>query len=506
MKFSNNNRIAKNTGFLYIRMLFTLFVSLYTTRVVLNILGATDYGIYNVVSGFVLMFAFLNTSLSNGIQRFYNFKLGSEGEGSLVKVYNTAIQIQGGLSIVLLLLLETIGLWYLNYQIIIPYERIFAANVIYQFSVISLLFVVMGIPYSAALLAYEKMDEYAYISMLDVILKLVMVLILPFMNCDRLIFYGLFYMLITLLNLLLYVFCCLKFKSIKFRKIWDKELFKSMLSFSGWNVFGAFAYVLKGQGVNLLLNSFFGVLVNAANGIAAMVQSAIYGFSQNIAISFRPQLIQSYAAGNYDRVRKLMFSLSKISYILLYMLSVPVVIELKYIFHLWIGNSVPSYAASFTILVLINMVISSFATPLSHVVHATGNMKKFQITTSAIICGILPISYIFLKLGFDPMIVFIISIVMAIINQIVCMFVLKQLFDYSLIDYIKIVVFPCFIFTILTPILPIIIHMFLHHGFICLCTVVFTSLASSVTVAYTIVLDKAEREIIKQYISKILKK
>ena len=505
---SSNKRIAKNTIFLYVRMVFILLVSLYTTRVVMNALGVIDYGIQNVVAGFVSMFAFLNTSMSNGIQRFYNFSIGKEGKESIIKVYNTSLLIQGLLAIVILILLETIGLWYFNNKMVIPVDRMNAARWVYHFSVISLVFVIFQIPYSAAIMAFEHMDYYAYVSIIEVALKLGFALWLPHTTIDKLFVYGLYLVIISGVSFLLYIiYSKHHFKDLRLNLTFHKELFQNMLAFSGWNIFGTFAYMLKSQGLNVLLNAFFGPVVNAARGVSSMIGNAIQGFSANIVISFRPQTVQSYAEGNLSRVLNLMYSLSKISYILLYMLSLPVIIELEYILHLWLGDTVPDYTISFTVLILVIMMLSALNTPLSQVVHATGKMKKYQIGTSFIICLILPLAWISLKLGGNPTTVYYVSLLMTIINQGVCLLLLKQVFPYSILDYLRSVILPCFFFTVVASILPLLLHFIMTSSFIRFVLVVITAVVGAAASAYFIVMNENERQMIADFVhNKIVKR
>lgn len=499
----SNKRIAKNTIFLYIRMILVLFVSLVTTRIVLKALGIVDYGIYNVVAGFVSMFAFLNTSMSNGIQRFYNFRLGTKDESSITNVYNTALQIQGLLAIMLFILLETIGLWYMHTQMVIPVERMTAAMWVYQFSVISMIFVVLQIPYSAAIMAYERMDYFAYVSIFDVFAKLAIAYLLMSSTQDKLLLYGFLNLIVSLISFFFYYgYSKIQFKHLKIQFKYYKEYFKPMLLFSGWNVFGSFAYMIKGQGLNMLLNVFFGPIVNAARGVSNMIMSAIQGFQGNIVVAFRPQMVQSYSAGEYPRVKTLFYSLSKITYLMLAMISIPIIIELDYILSLWLGEVIPDYTKSFTILVLINMVISSLNTPVSQVVHATGKMKNYQIATSLVICMILPISWILLKMGCNPNSVYITSLFMTIVNQIVCTVYLKKIFPYSLLEYLKVVIYPCILFTLIVPIIPRLLALWLPSSFVRLLVVGIFSIMISCIVAYLVVLNKSEKELILNFINR----
>jgi O-antigen/teichoic acid export membrane protein len=498
-----NKRIAKNTLFLYLRMGLVLIVSLFTTRIVLQSLGVEDYGINNVVSGFVTMFAFLNTSMSNGVQRFYNYSLGRKNEYSIQDVYNTALQIQGLLAIVLLIILESVGLWYIYNQMVLPAERFNAALWVFQFSVISLLLLCLQIPYSAAIMAYERMDYYAYLSIFEVFAKLGVAFAIKNAQVDKLILYGFLNMIISLICFFLYFgYAKHHFKSLKAKFFVRRQLFRTMLSFSGWNVFGSFAYMIKGQGLNMLLNVFFGPVVNAARGVSGMIMNAIQGFKSNVVIAFRPQLVQSYASGDMPRVLKLFYSLSKVSFILLATLSIPIILEIHYILFLWLGDTVPDYSVPFTILVLINMTISSLNTPVSQVVHATGKMRNYQIGTSIVICATLPVSWLFLSFGYNPIVVYWISLIITILNQIVCNLLLKKVFYYSLKDYFTKVIIPCIVYSFLVPILPYIITIIFPQSFWRLLFTSVLSVLMSVVVSYFMMLDKSEKNMVRELIKR----
>lgn len=501
----NNQRIAKNTIFLYIRMIIVLLVSLYTVRIVLNTLGVVDYGIYNVVGGFVSMFGFLNTSMSSGIQRFYNYEMAKNGEQAATYVYNTALQIQIIVAFIILLAVELFGIWYLNNKMVIPIERIWTANWIFQLSVISLLIMIMQVPYSAAILAYERMDYYAIVSIVDIVIKLLIAIVLPYIQDDKLFYYGLLLLIINIVDFFLYYAYCKRiFSTIRFKPKVDIKRFKSMLSFSGWNTLGSFSYMLKGQGVNVLLNMYFGAAINAANGIASQISYAIQSFSISIVIAFKPQLTQSYAVGNYQRTTRIMFSMTKISYLLLYALSVPIIIEMEYILHIWLGETIPDYTSSFSILVIIIMLICSFNTPIMQVVHAVGKLKLYQICTSIIICSILPLSWFILWLGGNPMSVYWVSLAIVIINQIVCIGILHSIFIFSYRSYLFDIVVPCSIYTVILPLLPYVICSLMESSIIRLIIVCLVTLILSVIVAYILVLKHDEKEMLKSMINKIL--
>lgn len=498
---SNNKRIAKNTTFLYIRMIFVLCVSLYTTRVVLNVLGVDDYGIYNVVAGFVSMFAFLNSAMTNTTQRFYNFEKSSSEGSALTVVYNTALQIQAILAIVILFLLETIGLWFVNNRMIIPVNRLAAANWVFQCSGISLILLIMQIPYSAAIISHEKMDYYALVSIIDVLLKLAVVIILPYISFDKLAFYGVSSVLVSSINFFLYFYYAKRnFEEIRLNIFFAKYKFKEMLSFTGWNVFGSFAYMIQGQGLNVLINTYFGPAINAARGVAFQIQGAINGFSVNIATAFQPQLVSSYAEENFNRTRNLMFSMSKFCFVMVSVLSIPVSIEIEYILNIWLKGVVPEYTTVFTILVLVNMLINSLNMPISQTVQATGVVKNYQFIRSVIVTATLPLAWIALKAGTSPVSVFVITILITVLNQPVSMIILRKNFVYSYHDYIKIVIVPCSIFLILNTAIPFLIHTLMDASFLRFCIVGIVSCSMSLLLIYMIVLSKAERSIVYNFI------
>ena len=505
---ANNKRIAKNTAFLYIRMLLILLVTLYTSRVVLRTLGVTDYGVYNVVAGFVSMFAFMNVSLANGTQRFYNYSLGKGEKDGIRKVYVTAILIQALIASVLLLLIESFGIWYINNVMVIPDDRIVAANWVFQCSAVSMILMMMQIPYTAIIMAYEKMDYYAVVGIVDVVLKLGIVFLLPIIPVDRLQLYGILMLMVAVVDFAMY-FCYSKkhFPDLVFSFSFERDLFKSMLGFSGWNIFGTFAFMMKGQGLNILLNAFFGPVVNAARGIAVQVMSGLQGFSANILVAFRPQLIQSYAAKNYERVKTIFFSESKISYLLLCIMMTPFIIEIDYILNLWLGiDSVPAYTKSFTILVLLNMLVSALHQPLTHIIHATGRQKTFQLLNAVIVFSIVPVSWIFLILGFDPNSVFVVSLIITIINIIVSILVVRLQFTFSLRAYCSYVLLPCLIVTILLPLLPYCVSRMMDEGFVRLVCVLLTELLVGIPLLYYTALTDAEKTMMKSLINKKIRK
>lgn len=504
---SGNKRIARNTAFLYFRMIVVLVVALYTTRVVLRVLGVVDYGIYNVVAGFVSMFAFLKTSLVNAAQRFYNYETSKNGKEGRRKVYSTALVIHAFFALVILLLLETFGLWYVNNVLVVPPDRIVAANWLFQFSSVSSVLVIMQVPHSAVIASAEKMDYLAIVTVIVSFLRLLIAIVLPYVNTDRLIFYGFLILCVEITGFLMYfIYAKKKFVELKYEKPVSWDLLKEMLTFSGWNVFGTFAGMMKTQGLNMLINFFFGPAINAARGIASQMMSALQGFSLNIVAAFRPQLVGSYAQNNFDRTRNIMFAESKICYSLVLTLLVPLIVEIDYVLNLWLGSEIPDYTPIFSFLVLLIMLVGTLNTPLTQVVHATGNLKVYLLVTSIINCLIVPVSWIFLRLGFSPTSVFVVSFVMTIINQIASVFIVRNIFPFSLRYYLRSIVIPCLVMTVCLPILPLLLRYTMNVGFARLVVVCVSDLLIAFLLFFYVVLAQSERKMAFQMIKEYAKR
>ena len=451
---SSNKTIAKNTIFLSTRMIFVMFVSLYTSRVFLRVLGVEDFGINNVVAGFVSMFSFLNTSLANGIQRFYNSELSTSGEEGVTKVYNSALIIQGLIALIVALLLESFGVWYMYNEMVIPAERFTIAMWIFQFSVVSAVLVIMQTPYSAAVMAYEKMNYFALVGIVDVILKLLLALILPYASGDKLWLYGLGNLAIVLFSFLMYyAYSKFHFHALHIKYCYQKDLLKSMITFSGWNFLGTFACMMREQGLNMVLNQYFGPVVNAARGIAYQVSSALQGFVHTTSTASKPQMVASYTGGDSSRTIGLMYTMSKLSFFILYLMAIPLCLEMDYILHLWLGDVVPDHTANFVIWVILVNFVNNLNAPLSNVVYATGQMRNYEMTFSVINLLIIPFAYVALQMGYPPETVFVIYFVMSMVVQIGCLFVIRKLMKLSLKQYALKLIVPLFVFTvILTPI------------------------------------------------------
>lgn len=491
---SNNKRIARNTTFLYIRMFVALIINLFTARVLLNALGVEDYGIYNVVAGFVSLFGFLNATLSSSVQRFYNYEGTQKGAEGFQNIYVTALLTHATIAAIIFVLLETFGVWYVNSIMVVSNGRLFAANILFQTSTLSMILMMMQIPYSGAVMAKEHMDFFAIISITDVVLKLIIALVVAYAEYDNLIIYAILLAIVSILDIIAYIWYCKKhFLEMKLRRYFDRVVFKNMLAFSGWNLIGTFAFMLKGQGVNMLLNFFFGPVINAARGIAYQVNGAIGGFSGNIYTAFGPQLVQSYANGDYSRTQRIMFTESKVCFSLIALLITPVIFEIDILLHLWLGESVPEHTPVFAILVLVDTLICTLNTPCTQVVQATGKIKEYQIGATIVNLCLVPFCWILLQVGMAAESAFIAVIIFSCLNQFVCICLVNKQFKIGISAYVNQIVIRCLALVLLAPIVPFAITYLMPPSFLRLVMVAVFSICYTVCLIYLIMFDKQER-------------
>ena len=399
---SSNKRIAKNAIMLYIRMFLSMIVGLYTSRVVLNVLGVEDYGIYGIVGGVVAMMGFLNASMAGATSRFITFELGKGNIQRLKDTFSSALIIHIGIAIVIFILAETVGLWFLNNKLVIPENRLVAANWVYQMSILSAMLSITQVPYNACIIAHEKMTIYAYIEILNVTLRLIIVYLLVIGDFDKLILYAILTLVVSAIIMMTYrIYCIRKFQECHFHWIWNKEIICPLLSFSGWDLYGNMCATARPQGTNFLINIFFGVILNAASSIATTVSGVISGFSHNIIQAFRPQIIKQYAQNNIPQMQKLVEN--AITYTSLFMGCFVIIflIEAEYILKLWLKD-VPSYAVVFCQITLISNFLGLINAVICIVIHATGNIKKISIITGSVFLLNIPIVYVCFKLGLAP--------------------------------------------------------------------------------------------------------
>ncbi|MDR0207250.1 MAG: oligosaccharide flippase family protein [Bacteroidales bacterium] len=506
----NKSRIAKNTALLYFRMLLIMLITLYITRVLLNVLGKSDYGTYEVVGTIVAMFTFLGSTMATAAQRFFAVELGIENYAKLKQLFSVNVLVFIGLAIVILILAETVGLWYLNNIMNIPADRIIATAWVYQFSVFSAVTGIVTIPYVAIITAREHMKAYAYLSILEVLFKLAIVFALLYFSLDKLILYALLAFLVQILISATYiVYSTVKFPECKLKYYWNKTMFKDVLNFAGWNVIGSLSMTFRSKGIDLLLNSFFDVLVNAARGLAYRVYNALILFITNFFTAIRPQIIKSYSADNDDssgELMKLVFQSSKFCYYLILILSIPVLIETSSILNIWLNNNVPEYTVVFTRLIIIVAIIESLANPLVASINATGIIKKYQIVTSTIILMILPVSYLFLKFGFPPQVTMYISIVASVLAQICRVYYMNKLLKMNTSQYIKQVILPISAVTVPAFVLPAIFYISFDESFMRLVGVCTVTVISSGFSIFYVGLTKSERKGLVNIILRIVNK
>lgn len=401
MPSENTRRIAKNTAMLYIRMLLMMAVTLYTSRVVLNVLGVEDFGIYNVVGGIVVMFSFLNGAMSTSTQRYLSFGLGKNDYEQVTKVFSMSMTTHISIALVVLLLAETFGLWIFYHYLNIPTERMTAAHWVYQLSVVTFCINIIRVPYNAGIVAYEQMSFYAYISIAEVGLKLSMVILLQYFGTDKLILYAFLMAMITGIVTIIYKFYYYKtFPACKYNYFWDKHLYKELISFSGWSLFGSAANVSIQQGINILLNIFFGVITNAALGIANQVSSAVNQLVGNFQTAFNPALVKSYASGDYSYFVQLIFQTSRFSYFLLFLIAFPLYLCMPFVLKVWL-DIVPEYTVLFCRWMLIFVLIDAISAPLWISVQAIGKIRNYQLLMSFLIFLNIPVSWLLLHLGKD---------------------------------------------------------------------------------------------------------
>ena len=474
---NNNKRIAKNTLLLYFRMLFMMVVSLYTSRVILNTLGIVDYGINNVVGGVITMLGFLTSSLGAASSRYITYDLGKGDMNVMKKTFGNILTIHFLLATIILIIGETVGLWFMSTQLQIPPERENAAFWVYQFSIFSSILAVISVPYNAVIIAHEKMSAFAYITVFDAILKLLIVYLLLIIPYDKLIIYAILFFLVQVFDRVVYgVYCTRHFPESTAKFTYDKKSFKEIFAFAGWTMNGNLAIIGYTQGINILLNIFFGPAVNAARGVAVQVQNTCKQFCGNFQMALNPQLIKSYAKGQFREMHGLLIKSSKFSFFIIFFIALPLIFEAPFVLKLWLGV-VPEHTVSFLRLILITSMLVTLSNPIVVSVHATGNLKRFQLIEGTMLLSIVPIAYILLKFfGVKPEYVFCVHIVIEAITQWVRLKIVLPMIRLSMKEYVVKVVKPIAIISLLSPVIPYFVYCQIDKScaifsFLVVCTV-----------------------------------
>jgi O-antigen/teichoic acid export membrane protein len=497
----NPRRIAKNTLVLYLRQGFGVIIGLYTIRMVLNILGVIDYGIYNVVGGIVTMFVFLTNSLSSASSRFFAFSLGINDNKLLNNYFYSSLGFLVLLIFFVILIGETIGLWFVDNVLVIPKDRIDDARFIYHISIASFVFTLIVSPFNALIRAHEDMHIYAMFSIIDTLLKLVIVFIIQIIGTDKLRLYGIF----SFIAIVLYTIGCISVcvKKYKTRIHFYGGHFKEIFGFSAWNLFGSFVSVFKIQIVNTLLNQFFSPVVVAARSISLSINNAIYSFSINFNVSMDSPIIKAYAAN--ENIEQLLFRSIKYSFFLVYIFILPLIIEMDYVLLVWL-KSPPEYTAIFSRLVLIDILIDVLGNQLGSVANATGKIKLYQIFGNGIILLNVPISYIVLFMGNPPFFVVFVSICITFFSLVIRFLIVKMLIGFSLQKIFKECLVPITSVVMLSPVLPLFLHFNLREGILRLLLVVGISCFFVVTSIFVLGMTKDEKRMITAVIHRLLKK
>ena len=439
---NSNKRIVKNTFYMYLRMLLTMVVSLYTSRVVLSTLGVEDFGIYNIVGGVVVLFTFVNAAMSTGTQRHLSYELGKPGQGNITEVFSACMHIHLWLSFIVFILAETVGLWFLNSQMNFPAHRMDAVNWVYQFSILGCIANIIRVPYQACIVAYERMSFYAYMGIIEAALKLVIVYFLLIFSVDKLMLYSvLMFVVIVFVTLWFVLFCHKSFERVRIRRVGDKGVYKMMVSFSGWAMFGSVANLGLQQGINVIINIFYGVTLNAAVGVANQVNSAVMSFVGGFQQALNPQLVKSQAGGDHHRQFQLICESSKLSFFIMFVVAFPLLMNLDYILSLWLCEY-PVHADSICSLIIVGALIECLSGPLWVTIFATGNIKVYQIVVSSILLLNVPVSYIGGCMGLSPEGMFMTRNIIYVFAFVARLVFLKKMIALDIPMFLKNVVFP----------------------------------------------------------------
>lgn len=497
----NNRRIAKNTLFLYVRMILVMGVSLFTVRVTLGALGVANYGIYNVVGGFVAMFGIISGSLSAAIRRFLAFELEKKDFERLKLLFSTSINIQIFISFIIFVLVEIVGVWFLNVKMNIDPTRMIAANWVLQLSILTFIVNLISVPYNASVVAHERMKIFAYVGIIEVVLKLLIVYLLFISSIDKLILYVFLLFLVSVTIRVIYgIYCKKHFEECSYHFSFDRGLFKEMLSFAGWNFIGASSSVLKEQGVNIILNLFFGTVVNAARGIAVQINTAVNSFVQNFMTALNPQITKSFAANKKQYMLTLVQQGTRFSFYLLLLLSLPVIIDTHYVLSVWL-KVIPGHTVNFVRLILILAMSESLSGTLITAMLATGKIKKYQIIVGGLQIMNLPVSYLFLKLGGFPEGTMIIAIVISQCCLAARLWLLRKMIGLSAKNYLRKVYLNVLFVSVLSFILPYLVFSSMEEGIIRLLTLASISIVSTATVIWFVGCTHKERSFVLNKVS-----
>lgn len=504
---SPNKRIARNAAALYIRMIVTMLVGLYASRVILQSLGVEDYGIYNVVGGFVSMFSLISGSLREAVGRFLTFELGTGNRDRLRRIFSTSCLVMAGLSLIIVVATETLGLWYLYNKMVIPAERMQAAAWCFQLSVAAFVVSLLSTPYTAVIISHERMGIYAWMSILDAVLKLLICYAVMVSPMDKLVSYAVLLFLVGVVDQIVYgAYCRKNFEECRFSFVFDRELFRQMFGFAGWNFIGSSAAVLRTQGAALMLNFFGGPIVNAANGIATQITGVVSKFVSNFTQAFNPQITKQYASGQYESLMRLLIYGSKYSYYLMFILALPVFLNARFILEIWLGT-VPDYTVEFTRWTLVFLLAESISRPIITAKNANGNIRNYQIVVGGVLLLMLPISYVGLRCGLPVTFVAFANALTAILAIFARMFMLRGDFPgWSSRVYFKKVVLNVILVSTISGIVPAVSYLMLPQGWVNLIITSLLCLVCSILSIYFVGCTRGERAVLKGKAKELMSK
>lgn len=487
-------------------MLFTMAVSLYTSRVVLNALGVEDYGTYNVVGGVIALFGFITASMGSATSRFLTYALGKNDDKKLKDTFAAALTIHLLIALVVLFFTETIGLWFLNNKLVIPEGRILAAKTVFHVSVFSTLLSVTKVPFTASVFSHEKMGVYAFVEIANSLLRLIAVSILVYVQFDKLIAYSLFLLTISILSFSFYILYTTKnFKECGFRISTNKTSIMPMLGFSGWDLYGNMSVVARTQGVNMLLNMFFGTVLNAASGIATQIQGALGAFASNILMAVRPQIVKSYAGGNKEHTSQLIYNTTKFTSLLLLVLFIPIIIEMPFILRIWLVN-VPEYTVTLSRLTLTFSFLANISSVVMSGLHATGKIKRSSIWNGTLYLSVVPITYFAYKAGSGPIIPFVLNaIFVAIGASLNVSYFNKFVNEFSVYKYLRTAIIPVFIIGFIAASASCTLKQYITNNWVSLISITAINTFIILTLSYYFLTNKQQKEQVKNYISKWIK-
>ena len=503
----DSKRIAKNTFVLYLRMIITLMVGLFTSRITLQTLGISDYVVYNVVGGFVAILSYINSVFIDADQRFITFSLGEGNKDKLKRVFSTSVFTQVVYVVILIIVSETIGLWFVNHKLVISPERIVAANWVYHCSIGSLLLTVLNIPYRACIVAHERMGIYAYISIVEIILKLVIVYLLVVIPADKLIVYALLHLFVSfLIPVWFHIYCIKHFEECKLRFAFDKKVFKEMFSFSGWVLIGNLGFSFKDQFSNIMMNMFLGPVVNAARGVSMQVNGMVSNFVNNFLLALSPQITKQYAIGDYAGSKNLVYQGSRFAFYMMMVIGVPIIINIDILLKLWLGV-VPEFTNTFILITIVSSMYYAMSKPLTTAIQATGDIKWFQIGVAIIMVLELPIAYVLLKMGSAPYWAMLPAIFRNIAGVLFRLYLLcRENNEFQYGDYVLTVMLKSTVLLIIAFVLSYVVKMYMAGGIIGLLTSLVVALGITMTTVYLLGMSRSEQQQIIRYAKNIIRK